>query len=592
MSSPSIHSTGKDPLALDDAPSAAVHVSTAVSPWRRGAFIVAVSLVLVLALALGLGLGLGLGLNKHSTPRKLPTVTTNASSSYLMNMDLVNESTTTRYFEWTVAEAMGAPDGFQKPMLVVNGQFPGPTIEANEGDRIIVNVTNNLPNATAIHWHGLYQRGTNYYDGTQGITQCGIPPGQWMVYNYTLDDWAGSTWWHAHSGMQYTDGITGALIVHSKNESESMADLYHAFSETLLPVYFQPGGIAGTPGNEPVPDGGTINGIGQWGPTNDTFFNITLQPNKTYRLRLVNAGTFVAMQFSVDAHNLTVVEGDGTPVAPVQASSVSVAVAQRYSVLLRTDQAPGAYWMRAALDQGAFTYDNPATQVEIRAVVRYGVADDTLPDVALLDNPPAVSGGDPGALDTGALVPVGGGPAPNATFSTYFTISMQYAAGGSDDTVSEYLAFINETSWTMLAGTASLFAHVGGGSAEGAGGQLVATIATAQVAEMVVQNFDDGDHPFHLHGYKFWVLGGGAGTYADAARALLNNTAPMLRDTVVIPAYTWMVLRFVADNAGYWAFHCHIQWHMAAGLLMQFSVLPSESAQFVIPQYMFDQCAQ
>lgn len=85
------------------------------------------------------------------------------------------------------------------------------------------------------------------------------------------------------------------------------------------------------------------------------------------------------------------------------------------------------------------------------------------------------------------------------------------------------------------------------------------------------------------------------------------------RDTVVIPAYTWMILRFVADNPGYWAFHCReypwarnlvllcfdrdssytdIQWHMAAGLLFQYNILPSKSAQFDIPQYMLDMCGK
>lgn len=77
--------------------------------------------------------------------------------------------------------------------------YPGPTIEANQGDRLIVHVQNNLPNATAIHWHGLvsladffkchsdltldkFQNGTNFYDGTEGITQCGIPPGESLTY--------------------------------------------------------------------------------------------------------------------------------------------------------------------------------------------------------------------------------------------------------------------------------------------------------------------------------------------------------------------------------------------------------------------------
>lgn len=134
-----------------------------------------------------------------------------------------------------------------------------------------------------------------------------------------------------------------------------MADLYHDLSSALLSLYFTPGGIDGTPGNEPVPDGGVINGIGQYGSFNTSFFNATLEANKTYRLRLVNTGTFVAMQFSVDSHTLTVIEADGTPVEPFEVSSVSVAVAQRYSVLLRTNHTAGAYWVRAGLDQDAFT---------------------------------------------------------------------------------------------------------------------------------------------------------------------------------------------------------------------------------------------
>ena len=65
-----------------------------------------------------------------------------------------------------------------------------------------------------------------------------------------------------------------------------------------------------------MPDGGTINGIGQWGAYNSSFFNATLAPNKTYRLRLINTGSFVAMRFSVDGHTLTV---DGGVTATYQA---------------------------------------------------------------------------------------------------------------------------------------------------------------------------------------------------------------------------------------------------------------------------------
>ncbi|TBU24763.1 multicopper oxidase [Dichomitus squalens] len=587
-------------------------VKAASTSTRRPLIIGAAVATTVVVLALALGLGLGLGLKHHHSSSNsssangtgsLAVVTSPDSSAAFLSATLLNDPPTTRTYDFVVEERTGFPDGVEKRMLVVNGQFPGPTIEVNTGDRVVVNVTNKMSNATTIHWHGLFQRGTNFYDGTDAITQCGIPPGQSMVYNFTLDGYVGSTWWHAHYMTQYTDGIVGAFVVHAKNESVpsydgdlviQMSDLYHGWSPDLLAFYFTPGGIDGTPGNEPVPDGGTVNGIGQYGASastpNASFWNATLEPNKTYRLRLVNTGSFVAMQFAVDNHTLTVIEADGTAVTPFEVSSVSVAIAQRYSVLLRTNQTAGAYWVRADLDQTAFTYNNPGAQTEVRGVIRYGVANDTMPDFSLLDNPPALPNGSPSELDTSDLAPVGGGPAPDATFQVYFTISMQYANTGSDY-LSKFLAFINSTSWQPLQGTASLFSHLGNvttdGSATFADSQLITTVNEQHVVQMVIDNLDDGDHPFHLHGQKFWIVGQGDGRFQGQT---INNTLPMLRDTLVIPAYTHAVLRFTGDNPGFWAFHCHIQWHMSAGLLFQLNVLPSESAKFDIPQYMIDQC--
>lgn len=64
----------------------------------------------------------------------------------------------------------------------------------------------------------------------------------------------------------------------------------------------------------------------------------------------------------------------------------------------------------------------------------------------------------------------------------------------------------------------------------------------------------------------------------------------MRRDVFIIPTYSWAVIRFVTDNSGLWALHCHLASHMEAGLLMQISVLPSRVAQLPIPQISKDQC--
>lgn len=103
-----------------------------------------------------------------------------------------NATTMTREYEWVITDITANPDGVFRPMMVINGQFPGPMILCNEGDKIVVNVVNQAKNATSIHWHGLFQNGTNWNDGTVGITQCPIASGESFRYEFTVKGQAGS----------------------------------------------------------------------------------------------------------------------------------------------------------------------------------------------------------------------------------------------------------------------------------------------------------------------------------------------------------------------------------------------------------------
>lgn len=76
-----------------------------------------------------------------------------------------------RNYDFTISRRVLAPDGYEKSLILVNGQFPGPTIQANWGDTIIVKVTNNISTpleGTSIHWHGFLQHNTQWMDGTPG----------------------------------------------------------------------------------------------------------------------------------------------------------------------------------------------------------------------------------------------------------------------------------------------------------------------------------------------------------------------------------------------------------------------------------------
>lgn len=94
-----------------------------------------------------------------------------------------------------------------------NGSMPGPSIQCVQGDRIRIIVTNNLPEATSMHWHGLELIAD--MDGVPGLTQDLIPPGGTFTYEFDLHQ-TGSFFYHSHMAMQEAMGMVGWLIVHPK----------------------------------------------------------------------------------------------------------------------------------------------------------------------------------------------------------------------------------------------------------------------------------------------------------------------------------------------------------------------------------------
>ena len=132
-----------------------------------------------------------------------------------LDRDLTSTTGVVRKYDFTISRSFISPDGFNKSALLVNGLFPGPPIEANYGDTFEITVNNNITNpeeGTTIHWHGMLQTGTPYYDGVAAISQCPIAPGKSMVYTFLADSY-GSSFYHAHYSSQYIDGIFGPIII-------------------------------------------------------------------------------------------------------------------------------------------------------------------------------------------------------------------------------------------------------------------------------------------------------------------------------------------------------------------------------------------
>ncbi len=118
--------------------------------------------------------------------------------------------------------------GMRANLWGYNGQSPGPTIEAVEGDRVRIFVTNRLPEHTTVHWHGLLL--PNGMDGVGGLTQPHIPAGKTFVYEFTLGK-SGTFMYHPHADemVQMAMGLMGLFIVHPKNAEFMRVDRDYCF---------------------------------------------------------------------------------------------------------------------------------------------------------------------------------------------------------------------------------------------------------------------------------------------------------------------------------------------------------------------------
>ncbi|KAG0003434.1 hypothetical protein BGZ79_000893 [Entomortierella chlamydospora] len=569
--------------------------------WTARRIILGAAVFVVIVL--GLSLGLGLGLKKHHDDSSLSNSWNDASQFLLSKSFNITREPTTRYYDWTLSQQTIAPDGLERPMLLVNGMFPGPLIEANTGDRIVVKVTNNMVNGTAIHWHGMFQNGTNWMDGTMAITQCAIPPGQSFTYNYTVPNQWGTYWWHAHAQSQYVDGVFGPLVIHSPDEPHldeydediimMLSDYYHTDSGSLVAWYM----TTESEGVEPVPDNGLINGRNTWDCSLDSqamfptgnkctpgapMSVFDFKSNTTYRIRVINSGAFADFTFSIDSHNLTLIEADGVDMQPVVIQRFPIHVAQRYSVIVHANQTVDNYWVRATMNTNCFNVDNAALNPNTFAIVRYEGAPIT-ENVTSIDWSESAWNHICVDLTEDMLKPYYSEPAPAADTHVYITSSFQTIEA---DQINR--GYMNSTSWVPLANDATVFQAQRGISKFDATQQII-TLNSTGVVEVLINNYDEGSHPFHFHGHMFYVLGWGDGNYVPG-KSVINTENPLRRDTSTIPSYGWTLIRFVNDNPGMWAFHCHIEWHMEAGLMVQFESLPDQIKNLQIPSEMTAMC--
>lgn len=514
---------------------------------------------------------------------------------------------TTITYHWNITSGYRSPDGVRKLVYLINDNFPGPTIECRSGDRLVIHVTNSLKSEGAsIHWHGLEMRGANEMDGAVGFTQCPIPPSSSFTYDFTVgEDQAGTFWWHAHSQVQRGDGMFGGLVVHKPIHMEDekkkydyegdvlvmVGDWYHRSADEVLSWYTSTRGF----GNEPVPDSLLVNGAGKFicsmavparpvecvDIEDKDMAGIlgTTKLEKSVRFRLVNVGSLAGFSVQMSSAKLRAVIVDGGyPIVADSADSVGIIYpGERVDLIVdwSADAASHGPHLHISLDPENFKYPNRA----LRPNQTFPILTSPSPSsLAKLD--------EPSHFDLSTAIGTDILPSSNAhQLFLLYTKTQKLSIDSNHPT-----GFMNRTSWSPQASPA--FPLLSLPRSKWDDNQLIPHIPTSNSdnwVDIVINNLDDGSHPFHLHGYSFYVLASsrsnhGWGSYspyattgASAMKPKLNLLNPVKKDTVSIPRRGYVVIRFNANNEGIWMFHCHILFHQASGMAMGFQVGGDES---------------
>ncbi|KAF8141343.1 laccase [Boletus edulis] len=466
-----------------------------------------------------------------------------------------------------ITNSLIAPDGYPRSATLVNGVFPAPLIRANKSDSFAVQVFNELTDATmpletSVHWHGIFQRKSNWADGVAWVTQCPIRQQGVFEHRFDLMGQSGTYWYHSHYSTQYCDGLRGPLVVYDPDDP--LAYLYDVDDEntviTLSDWYHTPSIQLGEIFGPVIPDSTLINGLGRYsGGPSTPLSVVNVQQGLRYRFRVVSMSCNPSFNFTVDGHRMTIIEVDGSEVEPVEVDSILILAGQRYSVVVTANQPVGNYWIRSSSNLNA-TFEGGQNM----AILRYEGAPE--------QDPVSAPGPYELVFDEGNLHPLIDPGAPGVPEIGKADISLQIAPGFNQG----YFTFGN-TSYVnppvpvllqILSGARHPSEFLPKGS--------VYELPRNKVIEISFPNATVAPgfpHPIHLHGHRFDVV-------RVAGSNVTNFVNPVRRDVVSIGSSTTdnVTIRFVTDNPGPWFLHCHIDWHFNHGFAVVMAEAPSEAA--------------
>ncbi|XP_074372615.1 laccase-1 isoform X2 [Apium graveolens] len=541
-------------------------------------------------------------------------------------------SSTTKRFEFNVEWKNVTRLCKTVSVLTVNGEYPGPTITVYEGDNVEIKVNNRGPDNTTIHWHGVKQLRTGWADGPAYVTQCPITKGNSYTYKFTISGQRGTLWWHAHYAWQRATAH-GAFIIKPRNPYPFPARI-----RAGIPV------ILGEWWNEPVQgiedymkltgDGPnssnayTINGLpgSLYQCSNKDTFVQRVEPGQTYMLRIINAALNQELFFTVENHTMTVVEIDAAYTKPFDTTAIMITPGQTTTVLLKTNQIPDStdMFVMAARPYltSLFPFNNstsigflqyktsktaklmsqkdslgyiPSSLPEMEDTVFATKFTDNLRSLGTTEYPCDV----PKQIDKRVITTVSlnlqdcpKNKTCKGLYGKIFSASMNNISFVRPTTSILEYQYRNLSNTTINNNFPEKPPHVFDYTGVDAlsenmnseFGTNILAVAYGTKLEIVLQ--DTGfmnleNHPIHIHGHNFYIVGTGFGNFNEAKDpANYNLVDPPERNTVGVPMGGWAAIRINADNPGVWFIHCHLEehtsWGLAMGLMVKCGSNPSQ----------------
>ena len=511
---------------------------------------------------------------------------------------------------------------------VINGTMPGPLLRFKEGEDVIINVTNNLDVDSSIHWHGLIVPWQ--MDGVPGISYDGIKPGETFTYKFTLEQ-NGTYWYHSHSGFQEQTGVHAPMIIEPAEPDPVQYDRDYVVmladwkDESPEEVYKNLKGDAEYYTN-PRPT--VFDFIKEWfnadsgeassqvikeraafakmrmaptdivdvtgytflmnGQTADKNWTGTFKAGERIRLRFINAAAATYFDISIPGLKMEVVQADGQNLQPVMIDQFNIAIAETYDVVV-TPKEDIAYTVFAqAMDRRGYVSGTLAPKEGMKASIpkmlprRVLTLKDVMPGMSMsgmemdkavtkeisgmkMDKEPAMN---MSAMDSGKDL------AKNSV-KTIKMSDIKMNMHASEDMGPKVLSYadlksLEKTSFNAVADreitlrlTGEMDRYIW--SFDDKKFDMAEPIYFEFGERVRVKFVNDTmmDHPIHMHG--LWQeLQNGSGDYAPK------------KHTINVPPKSTIIVEVPVDNAGKWAFHCHILFHAAAGMFREIEVKDGE----------------